>query len=64
MFKIKYINVKFNKLIGVSSCEENIPKFTARFPKRQMKSATALSSESILMLINAKKIFLAKVFTD
>ena len=41
-FKVKDKNDKNNKLVGITACEENIPKFTNHYCKLQVKSAMAI----------------------
>lgn len=62
--KVNDKNDEENKIKGVEACEENIPKFTTRFYKCQVKSAMAIASKSKLMSSNSKASFLIKAFTE
>ena len=63
-FKVESENDEGNKLIGIASCEENVPKVTTRFYKRQIKNPTSLSSKSKLMSANPKASFHIKVLAE
>ena len=63
VLKVKDKNDKDNKLVRISTCEENIPKFTTRYFKWQVKSAMSKSSKSKIMSTNIKSSFVIKVLT-
>ena len=63
-FKVKDNEDKGSKLMGVASCEKNMPKLTTRFYPRQVKSAIKIVPMSRLMSTNSKASCLTKVLSD
>ena len=63
-FKFQDKKDEDNTLVVIDACEENIPKFTTHYCKRQVKSVMATLSKSKIMATNTKALFLINVFTD